>query len=49
MLVLTWIDELQHGARICYRVLLQKPSVNLFFEKLINIKVVLFLIHEQFR
>ena len=44
--------ELQHGGR--------KPtetsvtvfgykSVNLFFEKLINIKVILFLIHELFR
>ena len=45
-------DELQHGG--------QKPtdtsvtefgyrSVNLFFEELINIKVILFLIHELFR
>ena len=32
---------------ICYRVLLQKGEF--FFEKLINIKVVLFLIHELFR
>ena len=46
------LDELQHGGRkpaetsvteFCYR------SVNLFFEKLINIKVILFLIHEMFR
>ena len=45
-------DELQHGGRkptetsvteFCYK------SVNLFFEKLINIKVVLFLIHELFK
>ena len=45
-------DELQHGGRkptetsvteFCYK------SVNLFFEKLINIKVILFLIHELFR
>ena len=45
-------DELQHGGRkptetsvteFCYQ------SVNLFFEKLINIKVILFLIHELFR
>ena len=45
------LDELQHGGR--------KPtetsvtvfgykSVNLFFEKLINIKIILFLIHELF-
>ena len=46
------LDELQHGGRIpietsvteiCYK------SVNLFLEKLINIKVVLFLIHELFK
>ena len=45
-------DEHQHGGRkptetsvteFCYK------SVNLFFEKLINIKVILFLIHELFR
>ena len=45
-------DELQHGGRkpaktsvtvFCYK------SVNLFFEKLINTKVLLFLIHELFR
>ena len=45
------LDEHQHGGRkpaetsvteFCYK------SVNLFFEKLINIKVILFLIHEQF-
>ena len=46
------LDELQHAGR--------KPtetsviefcdkSVNLFFEKFINIKVILFLIHELFR
>ena len=46
------LDELQHGGRkpadtsvteFCYK------SVNLLFEKLINIKVILFLIHELFR
>ena len=46
------LDELQHGRRkptetsvteFCYN------SVNLFFEKLINIKEILFLIHELFR
>ena len=46
------LDELQHGGRkptetsvteLCYK------SVNLFFEKLINIKLILFLIHELFR
>ena len=45
-------DGHQHGGRkptetsvteFCYK------SVNLFFEKLINIKVILFLIHELFR
>ena len=45
-------DKLQQGGRkptetsvteFCYK------SVNLFFEKLINIKVILFLIHELFR
>ena len=50
MLVL--LDELQRGGRkqtetsvteFCYK------SVNSFFEKLINIKVILFLIHELFR
>ena len=46
------LDELQHGGRkpretsvteFCYK------SVNLFFDKLINIKVIPFLIHELFR
>ena len=46
------LDELQHGGRkptetsvteFCYK------SVNLFFEKLINIKIILFLLHEEFR
>ena len=46
------LDEHQHGGRkqtetsvteFCYK------SVNLFFEELINIKVILFLIHELFR
>ena len=46
------LDELQYGGRkatetsvtdFCYK------SENLFFEKLINIKVILFLIHELFR
>ena len=45
-------DEHEHGGRkqtetsvteFCYK------SVNLFFEELINIKVILFLIHEMFR
>ena len=45
-------DAMQHGGRkptdssgteFCYR------SVDLFFEELINIKVILFLIHELFR
>ena len=45
-------DELQHGGRkptetsvteFCYK------SVNLLLEELINIKVILFLIHELFR
>ena len=41
------LDELQHGGRkptsvtkFCYK------SVNLFFERLINIKVILFVMHE---
>ena len=46
------LDELQRGGRkptetsvteFCYK------SVNLFFEKVINIKVIFFLIHELFR
>ena len=46
------LDELQHGGRkpaktsvteFCYK------RVNLFFEKLISIKVILFLKHELFR
>ena len=46
------LDELQHGGwkptetsvtKFCYK------SVNLFFEKVINMKVVLFLIHELFK
>ena len=46
------LNELQHGVReptetsiteFCYK------SVNLFFEELINMKVILFLIHELFR
>ena len=46
------LDELQHGGpkptetsvtEFCYK------SVNLFFDKLINIKVILFLIHDLFR
>ena len=46
------LDESQHGGRkptetsvtkFCYK------RVKLFFEKLINIKVILFLIHELFR
>ena len=41
----TWRTETNRN--ICYRVCYK--SVNLFFEKLINIKVILFLIHELFR
>ena len=46
------LDELQHGGRkptetsvteFCYE------SVNLFFEKFINIKIILFPVHELFR
>ena len=46
------LDELQHGGRkptetsvseFCYK------SVNLFFEKLININIILFPVHELFR
>ena len=46
------LNELQHGGQkptktsvteFCYK------RVNLFFEKVINIKVILFLIHELFR
>ena len=46
------LDELQHGGRkptetsvteFCYK------SVKLFLEKLINIKVILFLIHDLFK
>ena len=46
------LDELQHGRRkptetsvteFCYK------SVNLFFEKLINIEIILFPVHELFR
>ena len=46
------LEELQHGGRkptetsvteFCYK------SVNLFFEELINIKVILFAIHKLFR
>ena len=46
------LDELQHGGRkptetpvteFCHK------SVNLFFEKLINIKIILFPVHELFR
>ena len=41
----TWRTETNRNicCRVCYK------SVNLFFEKLINIKVILFLIHELFR
>ena len=49
-MLVTHLDELQHGGRkpakisvteFCYK------SVNLFCEKLINIKVILFLIHSK--
>ena len=51
MLVLTWMSSNMAGRKptetsvtgFCYK------SVNLFFEKLINIKFILFLIHELFR
>ena len=52
MLVLSWMNSNMAGrnqqkhasvTEFCYK------SVNLFFEKLINIKVILFLIHELFR
>lgn len=45
MLVLTWMSSNMANGTVrefCYK------SVNLFFEKLINIKVILFLIHELF-
>ena len=34
---------------ICYRVLVQKREFILFLEELINIKVILYVIHELFR
>ena len=46
------LDELQHGGRKPSETSvteLSYKSVNLFFEKLINIRVILFLIHELFR
>ena len=46
MLVLTWMSSNPTETSVtefCYK------SVNLFLEKLINIKVILFLIHELFR
>ena len=46
------LDELQHGGRKSTETSVTEfcqKSVNLFFEKLINIKVILFLIHELFR
>ena len=42
----TWRTETNKN--ICYRILIKK-SVYLFLEELINVKVILFLIHEQFR
>jgi len=51
MLVLA-LDELQHGGWKPTETSVTEfyyKSVNLFFEKLINIKVILFLIHELFR
>ena len=44
-------DEFQHGGRKPTETSVTEfccKSVNLFFEKLINIQVILFLIHEQF-
>ena len=46
------LDELQHGGRKPTETSVTEflyKSVNLFFEKLTNIKVILFLIHELFR
>ena len=46
MLVFTWMSSNMADGSVtefCYK------SVNLFLEKLINIKVILFLIHELFR
>ena len=46
------LDELQHGGRKpteAYVTVFGYKSVNLFFDKLINIKVILFLIHELFK
>ena len=43
----TNIAERNQQKHYCYRVLVQR--VNLFFEELINIKVIIFLIHELFR
>ena len=46
------LDELQHGGRKPTETSVTEfgyKSVNLFFEKLINIKVILFLIHELLR
>ena len=52
MLVHAHLNELQYGGRkptetsgteFCYK------TVNSFFEKLINFKVILFLVHELFR
>ena len=46
------LDELQHGGRkptVTSVIEFYYKSVNLFFEKLINIKVILFLIHERLR
>ena len=46
MLVLTWMSSNMADGNQQKHLL---PSVNLFFEKLINIKVTLFLMHELFR
>ena len=46
------LDELQYGGRKPTETSVTEfcdKSVNLFFEKLVNIKVILFLIHELFR
>ena len=46
------LDELQHGGRKLTETSVIEfyyKSANLFFEKLINIKVIIFLIHELFR
>ena len=50
MLVLTWMSSNMADGNQQKHLLPSFPTnVNLFFEELINIKVILFLIHELFR